>query len=140
MSAPRHTDLPISALPPSARRLVDLLGYERAMRLVELFGGVQLKVPLGLGEGPIVEALRDALGPDGATRFMQVFGGELVYVPRCTQQLRDARDLAIQADYAQGLSAVELARQYHLTERRIWTVLKRDVAAARVDDSLSLFD
>jgi Mor family transcriptional regulator len=133
----------LAGLPQSMTQLVALIGLDAALALVNRWGGLTIEVPRGLGSGRVIEELRAVLGTEAANTFMQTFGGEDFYIPRCAQLLRDARDLSIQADYDAGTAVAELARKHHLSERSVWTTLKRDVRAdARAVAAMqpSLFD
>lgn len=137
------------SLPQSVVDLVELLGYEAAMRLVEAFGGLELEVPngttIGKTEGPLTARIIQALGGGLAARFMATYGGEPLYIPRCVQALRDERDRAIQADYDAGLRVPDIAQKYMISERWVWVVLKRAIgdqqAGRKRDDSqLDMFN
>lgn len=127
------------SLPQTVVDLVELLGHEATMRLVDAFGGIEIEVPSGKVEGPLTARIIEALGGGLAARFMATYGGEPLYIPRCAQAIRDERDRAIQADYDAGTRVPDIARKYMISERWVWVVLKRSISGVvpgrRVDDS-----
>lgn len=135
------------SLPQTVVDLVELLGHEATMRLVDAFGGIEIEVPngktVGKVEGPLTARIIEALGGGLAARFMATYGGEPLYIPRCAQAIRDERDRAIQADYDAGTRVPDIARKYMISERWVWVVLKRAIAhtprPAADDKQLTLF-
>lgn len=137
------------SLPQTVVDLVELLGHEATMRLVDAFGGLEIEVPsgrtIGKAEGPLTAHIIQALGGGLASRFMATYGGAPLYIPRCAQAIRDERDRAIQADYDAGTRVPDIARKYMISERWVWVVLKRSISGVvpgrRVDDSqLDMFN
>lgn len=120
----------LKSLPPSVRDMVDQLGLSTALAVVRLYGGTTWRVPLGVRENGVVFArLKEQLGDEAAQRLVACYGGERLTVPRCAQTLRDARDRKIQREYDNGRTVAELSREHALTERQMWTILKRDLNA-----------
>jgi len=122
-------------LPASVAELVDLIGLDTAMKLVRTLGGTTFPVPkraTKLGELRY-NVLADVVGVDAADALVKHFGGEELYIPRCSAALQTVRDAEINnyfvAETNKGRSSAEvvfyLARQYHLSDRRIWNILKR---------------
>ncbi|MFH1813414.1 MAG: Mor transcription activator family protein [Pseudomonadota bacterium] len=133
------------SLPQSVVDLIELLGYEATMRLVDAFGGLKIEVPYGRVEGPLTARIIQTLGGGLAARFMATYGGEELYIPRCVQAIRDERDRAIQADYDAGSRVPDIAQKYMISERWVWVVLKRAIgdqqAGRKRDDSqLDMFN
>lgn len=129
-----------------AETLVELLGMDAAKILVRDYGGKQIKVPDGSGRaGNFSQWMDEALGKVAADRLRSTFGGEVITIPRLYDQMLNARNRLIVADYDQGLGMVALVRQYGLTERQIRTILNRPLRDApaprvKVDDSqMALF-
>jgi Mor family transcriptional regulator len=69
--------------------------------------------------------LVELIGTAATTKLIAVYGGEKIWIPRCAQALRDIRDRRIIAAYDGGQSASRLAREHSLTDRQIYTILKR---------------
>lgn len=138
------------SLPQSVVDLIELLGYEAAMRLVDAFGGLEIEVPMGRAtanpeRGSLTARLIEVLGATLAARFMHTYGGEPYYVAKCMQAIRDDRDRSIQADYDAGVRVPDIARKYMISERWVWVVLKRAIgdqqAGRKPDDSqLDMFN
>jgi hypothetical protein len=121
---------PITALPGSVRDMVHGLGMGPTMALVRAVGGTTLRVPTGArSDGILLCRLIEILGEAGARALVASHGGERLFVPRCAQALRDARDYRIIEAYSSGTPVQALARAHLLTERQIWSILKRDLSA-----------
>lgn len=58
-----------------------------------------------------------------ALHIAQIFGGTPIRIYGVGKWLRRHRDRCIRRDYDHGVSAVELARKYKLSERHIWNIL-----------------
>lgn len=58
-----------------------------------------------------------------ALRIAQEFGGTVIRLYNLNKFLRRWRDRCIRRDYDNGMTGVELARKYGLSERRIWDIL-----------------
>lgn len=117
----------MSRLPESIANIVELVGLDGALALVNAFGGLILPVPKGIREedGNTREKLIEILGEPAALRFMATYGGERLTIARCAAALRDERDRQIIESYSRGESVAELVRRHQLTERQIRTILKR---------------
>ncbi|MEG1609637.1 MAG: Mor transcription activator family protein [Bilophila sp.] len=120
-----------------ARDLVNVVGLSATLKLVEAMGGLNIRIPLGMtAQG---QARRDAfvalIGLEATTRLIGQYGGTMLYVPSCRQARVDARDQAINRERNRLASAGcterrlvdDLARQYGLSSRHIWRILKKPV-------------
>lgn len=78
-------------LPDSALALVDVIGLEATMDLVEALGGVPMPVNKGvLARGDVrLDMLRQAIGEENTLKLMGAFGGEEIYIPNCYRALRE---------------------------------------------------
>ncbi|QAZ67049.1 Mor transcription activator family protein [Solidesulfovibrio carbinolicus] len=134
-------------LPASVAELVDLIGLDKAMKLVRSLGGTTFPVPkrqTKLGELRY-NMLADVVGLDAADALVKHFGGGELYVPRCAAALQAARDAEINAYFVaetrNGRSSAEvvfcLAMRYKLSDRRVWNILK---TLPRTDAQFSLFE
>jgi len=63
------------------------------------------------------------VGVRRALRIAQEFGGTMIRLYNLNKFLRRHRDRCIRRDYDAGLTAIELARKYQLSERQIWNIL-----------------
>jgi hypothetical protein len=97
---------PLRKLPPSLGRIAEAAGRQGALALVERHGGAYLKVPRRYRAGHPLSLLlgAEALDP-----------------------VRTRRNDEIIRSYEAGRSVARLAREYGLSERRIWAILKTPV-------------
>jgi hypothetical protein len=109
------------AMPPLAREMVSLMGFESTMSLCRKLGGLKVSVPRSLSAD---SRLVQLLGLDMANRLMTKYGGEQIEVPLLASVGRLLRDNAIRADFDGGSTVDELAQRYQLTSRSIYIVLK----------------
>ena len=114
-------NIPLTAVSHGVQELLQALGYEGLMRLLDQFGGERIYVPrqmtpahrLALGLGlETAQALCRFVGPSG--EFLVPTGRDL---------RRELRDQEIRALRAQGLSLRALVRRFRLSECRICAVL-----------------
>lgn len=105
--------------------LVKTLGLPAALRLVERFGGVRIYLPRAENLKP-GNQVAGVIGLEAARDLCALWPQERPYIPRAAQFLRDARDRALLADAAKH-TVPQLARNYELTERQVYNVLKRGV-------------
>ncbi len=132
-------ELPESGLPEKASELVRLIGMAAATKLVCALGGVNIAIPKGDGRVGTVrrEALIEIVGVAATDMLIAHYGGDRLWVPSCRQALLKVRNVAIVRQYERGKSVQDLALQYELTDRHIWTILKTTDASAR--SQLQLF-
>lgn len=119
-------------LPQTAQDIVDVIGMDATMALVRRYPGIPLKVPKGRRlDGAMVQRLSSDIGQDAALKFIRHYKGEVVVIPRCADALRVMRNKQIIAQYGNGTTVADLAREYKLTVRQIRSVLNSpDVAVA----------
>lgn len=120
-------------LPPSVENIIRLIGLPKTQRLVEQLGGTSFPVAKAQTKlGQIrYELLAEVVGTTAADQLTAEYGGEVLYIPNCKAAARAARDAAIHARFDQlvrELSSNEavslLAREYQLSDRRVWDILK----------------
>jgi hypothetical protein len=105
--------------------LIDALGREAALRLVDACGGEAHRVPKKPKRWVI-----DALGRADALRFCQAYGDTWITIPKAERWKRAERNRQIHADYDQSkLTVHQLVRKYRLTEKQIRTILDNPVEA-----------
>lgn len=129
-----ETPVMMDDLPESARNIARLIGMEKAMRLFELMGGVTIAIPKGNARygQTRYKLLAEIIGENATDILTAEYGGEMLYIPNCKDALMRARDRDIQSRFEEliktGLSAnksvAELSRQYRLSDRRVWSILK----------------
>ncbi|MBF0273461.1 MAG: hypothetical protein HQL98_15540 [Magnetococcales bacterium] len=104
----------------SMRELADLIGRELAARLVESVGGTRIFVPK---KPRPHHRLASLIGMDATTQLSGYCGGEVLAIPKEAGMRRAIRNQQICARYDQGMGVRQLAREYDLTERQIYTIL-----------------
>lgn len=116
-------------LPGSLNDVIDAIGIDAALRLVEHLGGTRLYVPERMTpEHPIVALLEHKQ----AYALAEHFGGDQIILPRCVAAIRAMRDDTIRQQRNGGASTKALAIKHGLTERQIYAIL----AAGEPEESL----
>ena len=111
-------------LPDSARKLVDLVGIDGALKIMEVYGGVQkVYVP----QQPQGTDIARKLGLELVTRLSKGLGGGgyMFNVPRCLSLLVDYRNEQIRERYKNGETPLSLAFEFGMTERWIRSIIAR---------------
>ncbi|WP_047248203.1 Mor transcription activator family protein [Chromobacterium subtsugae] len=130
------------ALPATMQLVAQLIGMPRTLQLVQALGGTTLPFSKNQSRAGQLRfaALADVIGQDAAELLTRHFGGDILYIPRCSQALRQARNQQLIRDFdallIDGLGANEavglLAMRYRLSDRMIWRVLKTPPAPHEV--------
>lgn len=132
--------IPEQALPASVRDLVEVIGLDAALAIVEARGGVRLYVP----EAATVDHwLAGLIGLEALAALTEVYAREEIDVPRCAGALRALREREIVAEAEAGASNAELARRHHYTERGIRKLRRRvegETEANAAQGALFAFD
>jgi len=134
-------DVAALPLPELAADMVARLGLADTLQIVERLGGltVRIAVPHTPADKPPREPLECALH--------RHYASEILYIPRCAQLLAQQRNRAIHGEFEallrQGKSArsivAQLARQFQLSDRRIWDILKLPLTGETQAAQPSLF-
>lgn len=114
------TELAADYLPASLADVVDAIGLEATLCLVERLGGTRIYVPDGMNPD---HALVRLIGHQSAYALAKEMPGETLDLPRCVNAVRAARDAQIRAERAGGSTVRKLALKYGLTERQIYAIL-----------------
>lgn len=124
-----------------------ILGHETASRLVRALGGTTFPVPKRANaQGEVrYRMLAAVIGEEAADLLVYHFGGEDLYIPRGARAVQARRDAEINAAFVRetraGRSSTDvvngLARQYKLTDRRVWDILK---TTPKTDNQFRLFE
>ncbi|MGO4380354.1 Mor transcription activator family protein [Pseudoduganella sp. RAF53_2] len=131
-----ETDL--SHLPPSAQRLVGIIGLPATLLLVDRHGGKALRL---YKTGESIERLTEAVGAIAAGQLLNHFGSDPFTVPKCRDALNDVRNARIHREYDRltqiekrsGRDSVHcLVEQFCLSERHVWRVLKQTTRQPKV--------
>lgn len=109
-------------LPSVVTELIEIVGHDRAMRLVGEFGGWRLYVPTELRDD---DTLIPLLGLEAAQDLVARFGGDTLWLPRCVEASREARNAEILRRVAAGESTPAVARAYSLTARHVARIVKK---------------
>ena len=124
-------------LPPMFAEIVRLIGLESAYLLVKNYGGTTFKIGKNKNkQGKVLHfALAEVVGEDNACKIEQHLGGQReLNIPKCDAVLRELRNREIRREYDElttreqypmgtMLAAQNLARAYHLTQRRIFDIV-----------------
>ena len=132
---PSLREMDISLLPAAVQAIARLIGLPATLKLVEEYGGLTLRLPVGARE-PGKRMLHDLarrIGPEAAQLLARHYAVTPLYVPNCKPVLLRARDAALLRDRqrlaGEGLSERRivqcLALRYRLTERHVWTIFKK---------------
>ncbi|TGG92514.1 hypothetical protein E4656_13665 [Natronospirillum operosum] len=113
-----YQSLSADNLPESLAEIVDAIGLESALKLVEALPGVRVYVPQQM---PADHQLVTILGQEAAMLLAEHFGGEALNVARCLHALRGVRNTEIWQ--ARHLGAARLALRFGLTERQVYSIL-----------------
>lgn len=142
MSTEHGTDLELGQLPAVARELAEVIGLRKTLLLVEKLGGTTFPVPkreTKLGELRF-SLLAGVIGVEAAEAIVRRYGSTGLYIPRCVDAIRAARDADICREYdsliqtMSGNEAVQrLARAHSLSDRHIFNILKREPATSTVN-------
>ena len=103
-------------LPAIIRELTDLIGPQPTQAIIALRGGLRLYIP---ADAHPDHWLIPHIGFEAFAKLVLEYGREYLEIPRCAASLRQARYDAIISAAAQGTSVATLAKQHHLTMRRI---------------------
>lgn len=109
-------------LPKSMRELVELIGLEATLVLVDKWGGAYIDVPVHAKPNTAIGRL---LGIDVLKKLVAVHGGTRMELPRCIAALNSIREASIIKDLQAGKSKKQLAMQYGYTVRGIRKLVRR---------------
>lgn len=121
--------LALDALPATARRIAELIGLPATLRLVEAFGGLELRLSQGIQASGMARfaEVAEVIGEDHARRLAREFRQGRVTVPLCHAAIRAAQAEAIRQEFDRltltdgwtGTDAVRhLVRQYRPISQR----------------------
>ncbi len=120
-------------LPESVQQMAELIGYPATARLLDKLGGTTFPIGKGLRALGAARAalLRETIGEENAQLLVKHFGGEVLYLPRCDRALRELRNRAFLAEFAQlrdsGISSLmvmtQLCPKYGFSDRFAWGLL-----------------
>ena len=138
------------SLPPNARLLVELIGWDAAKRLIEALGGLTIVFSKGRrrdGQSRFHQ-VAEIIGEGAARRLAERLGGAPYNIPRCAAAIRAARDNAMRAEFdrlTRTLSARAAVEQlathpeYRMSDRNVWRILGSSGCGAGWSEQGSLF-
>lgn len=101
--------------------LAAIIGDAGARALCAAYGGTRLYIPKS-GRSSKLEAC--GIAPYGVAALSAIYGGETISPPTLRAGRLAARDVAIRARRDQNATVEELAREFGMTARQIYNVLK----------------
>jgi hypothetical protein len=110
------TDDIYDLLPRRTAELVQVVGFQAAMALVNQYGGTHLNVPK---KAKPQHKLVSCIGIDAMTRLCHYYGGTVLEVDLCANIINQQKKRLILADVKAGVTNAVLARKYGTTERSI---------------------
>ena len=122
MSLAETTQLLADYLPKSIHELLTVISSESVAALIKARPGTRVQIPKMVTDD---HWLVGVVGLADFTRLCAYYGGGPIDIPRCVQVMTAAQDSKILADRRKGLSLMELALKYQMTERGISKALRR---------------
>lgn len=133
-----NAEIFLQDLPEVLREIADLVGVPATLKLVESYGGTHLIVPSRYNPD---HPLTRVVGHAASVQICQRYSGTSLYVARIKSAIKTLRDIEIASRYDGGVSVPQLAREYELSDRQIWNVLKNpNTLRAEKPRQTSLFD
>jgi Mor transcription activator family len=126
-------ELDVAQLPASAQELIECIGVQATLCLVEVYGGTRLWIPEHYDPAHELVTL---LGIVRTKALINGYALSHLMIPRCAAALRLARDATIRSRYAAGATARTLAREYSLTETRVYQIASATVQVNTSQQSL----
>ena len=107
-------------LPPVAAVLETIIGRRLTMALASSTTAGTVYVPL---HPKPTHKLVQVIGMAATAKLTEAFGGRSVRIPVCDQVRRAGRDAEIRKLAAEGLTQVEIARRFGMTDRAVRYIL-----------------
>lgn len=107
-------------LPPVMRALIDVLGFECAIRLLRARGGQRVHVPVSTSR-----SLSSIVGADKAMMLCDRFGGQDIDLPKYDKVAQQLRNEMVHAE-RENYSLNQLAGKFNLSRRQIMNILRDD--------------
>lgn len=122
-------------LPETGRDLVDLIGLDATLSLVEAIGGTTFPVPHRKNpEGEKRHSLLEKFcGEEQALDLCKRYGGTRLYIPNCKKALIRIRNICMIHEFVDRKKAGEsansiiadMAPRYRLADRNIWHIVNK---------------
>lgn len=118
------THIAIEDLPESLQEMVEVIGFDAVMKLVNTFGGTRIRVPAKPRSVHRDHRLSRVVGIDAARQLCEFYGGEELCIPKLATALRAIRNREIlRLHTEEGWPAHRIARKYDLHEMTIYSIL-----------------
>ena len=98
------------------------IGNDATEALLARYGGVHLRIPKKARPG---HPISHVISEEAFARLVAVFGDELLSLPNRKRQRLEARNATIAFQRMNGVSIEQLARDYSLTTRQIFSILAK---------------
>lgn len=128
-------DLCLEYLPESIQEMIDVIGLQATLLIVEERGGIRLCVPTKVKSD---NWLTQLIGTEAMIKLVDYYSGEEIDIARCASAIKAAQDQKIFEKLKAGVSQAKLAREFGYTERGIRKLKKRLEEMSRYDQ-VSLF-
>lgn len=115
-------ELCLEYLPDSIQEMIEVIGLQATLLIVEERGGIRLCVPTKVKSDNWLTKL---IGTEAMIKLVDYYCGEEVDIPRCASAIKAAQDQKIFEKLKSGVSQAKLAREFGYTERGIRKLKKR---------------
>jgi hypothetical protein len=122
-------------LPKRTSELIQVIGFDAAMRLVKQFGGTHLNIPKRAKSN---HALVCCIGFEELEKLCHYYGGDKLEIDLCHHIISQQKQQLILAGIQSGKTNAQLARQFNTTERQIRRIKQRSRHVVAVN--LDIFD
>lgn len=128
-------ELCLEYLPDSIQEMINVIGLQATLLIVEERGGIRLCVPTKIKAD---NWLTQLIGTEAMIKLVDYYCGEEIDIPRCASAIKAAQDQKIFEKLKAGVSQARLAREFGYTERGI-RKLKKRLEEVSPYDQVSLF-
>ncbi|WP_434777670.1 Mor transcription activator family protein [Neisseria sp. Ec49-e6-T10] len=120
-------------LPDSVKDLAQIIGFEKTYLLIKHLGGTTFPVSKNMHKNGVIryEMIAEIIGVTAADILTNHYGGDTVYIPRCFEALTEVCHRVIRARFDRETKDVpaiyvvaDLAREYEVSDRHVWRILK----------------
>jgi len=123
--------------PEKVYDIASAIGWPATIALVKAFGGSEFRIPTFTDRGKrseIFSVIREAIGQASIEKLCQKYPGELLYIPLCSDVMRELRNKRIRAEHrrlSQTLGGIRLVsllgRQYNMSNRCVERIVNSTV-------------
>ncbi|MFI3218366.1 MAG: helix-turn-helix domain-containing protein [Methylococcales bacterium] len=110
------TDDLYDLLPKRTAELVQVVGFDAAMALVNQFGGTHLNIPK---KARLNHKLCSVIGLVSLEKLCAYYGGTPLEIDLCANIISQQKKLLIMMDVKAGVSNAVVARKFNTTERNV---------------------